>query len=325
MENEENGAQTQININGTQNVSVFRNHTFHTFENIEFHCSMLNEVKFVFTLGRKMPLYVDIICLVICVVGIVGNLATVVIVAINVKLRKPYFLTILTLAVADLFGIIFKLGTIFLEFEFVMYIKCVKSPFYIFVSTCSTIELNSILQVVLIAVIKFLLLVYPIESRAYVTNKLIAGLFFIIWFFSAISTFLGTYLFMKKVEANEDPSTALMGLLVAYIIPSNLVIILLHFIKVAKLRKSQALQKEVQKMNKVVSIILGIYLVHTFIKIFSPFIFMLSQNIATLQFFAGGILVIGFIHHAANPLIYAAFTPLVQRPWKRLKERVGKR
>jgi hypothetical protein len=38
-------------------------------------------------------------------------------------------------------------------------------------------ELNAILQVVLKAVVKFLLLVYPIESRTHVTNQLIARLF----------------------------------------------------------------------------------------------------------------------------------------------------
>jgi hypothetical protein len=74
-------------------------------------------------------------------------------------------------------------------------------------------------------------------------------------------------------------------------------------------------------MNKVVSIILGLFLVYTFIKIFTPFIFILSQNTAMLQYSTWGILIIGFVHHAANPLIYAAFTPLEQKPWKLLRER----
>jgi hypothetical protein len=250
-------------------------------------------------------------------------MATVVVVAINVKLRKPYFLTILTLAIADFFGIIFKLGSIFLEREFIFYMTCVRPSFYILISICATIEVNAILQVVLIATVKFLLLVYPIESRTHVTNNLFIILFFLILSFSAGYSFVGGYFFLQKVEATEDTTITLISFLVAFIIPSNLVIIILHFIKVAKLRKSQALQNEVQKMNKVVSIILGIYLVNTFIKIFSPLIFIFSQNVATLQYFACGVTMIGFIHHAANPLIYVAFTPLVQKPWKRLKDRFG--
>jgi hypothetical protein len=115
--------------------------------------------------------------------------ATVTVVAVNVKLRKQYFFTILTLAVADLLGILFKLVTLFLEFEFMKYMQCVKPSFYIITSSCITIELNAILQVVLLAVIKFLLLVYPLESRMRAINKLIAALSYLILCFSALSAF----------------------------------------------------------------------------------------------------------------------------------------
>jgi hypothetical protein len=107
--NRENVSELQLDIDSILNVSDLTNHTL---EKVKFNCSMLNSITFKFTLGRKMPVYIDIICLAISVIGIVGNVATVAVVAINVKLRKQYFLTILTLAVADLIGIVFKLVTI---------------------------------------------------------------------------------------------------------------------------------------------------------------------------------------------------------------------
>lgn len=272
-----------------------------------------------------MPLYIEIIILVISVIGIIGNLATVAIVAINLKLRKPYFLTILTLAVADLLSICFMIGTMFFEFELTMYLECIKPAYYVLLSSCLSVQINSTLQIVLIAVIKFLLLVYPIKSITYVTNNLIVVLFFVLWSVSACISFFACYLIMQKVKANEDTSTIVIGTLIMIIIPSNLLIILLHTIKVVKLRKSQALQKEVQKMNKVVSIILLIYIMYNFQKISNHIIFTLTRNIELMQVLHKSIIISAFIHHASNPLIYAATTPLVQKPWQRLKEKFRKR
>jgi hypothetical protein len=97
---------------------------------------------------------------------------------------------------------------------------------------------------------------------------------------------------MKKVEANEDPTTAITGLIIAYIFPSNLVIIILHFIKIVKLRKSQALQKDVQKMNKVVSIILGVFVVYTFIENCTP-----NDSAIFTQYRWGAVFRFGHRHH----------------------------
>jgi hypothetical protein len=117
---------------------------------------------------------------------------------------------------------------------------------------------------------------------------------------------------MLKVKAKEDTAIVSMGHLMVLTIPSILIIIILHFIKVIKLRKSQALHKDVETMNKVVTIILGIYI-----------LYHLQKNLIAvndMRFLEQSVLISGFIHHASNPLIYAAFTPLVQKPWKRLKE-----
>jgi hypothetical protein len=315
MENQENSSQLLSVIDRIPNASVFRNHTLYVVENRKLNCAMIKNMTFIFTLGRKMPFFINIVCLIIGIIGIIGNIATIAVVVINVKLRKPYFLTILTLAVADLLSVILKIVGIFLEYELRMYTTCIRPSYYVVVSFFISVDTNSILQVVLIAVIKFLLLVCPIKSKQYVTNNLIVVLCFILWSFSACFAFSACYLVMVRVEANEDISALMIGILSTTIFPSTMLIIILHFVKVVKLRKSQALQKEVQKMNQVVTIILGIYIMYNLQKI------MIVQNFVVFKFLNQSILISSFIHHASNPLIYVAFTPLVQRPWKRLKER----
>jgi hypothetical protein len=274
---------------------------------------------FVLAVGRKMPLYIDVICLIIAAIGIIGNLATIVAVVINLKLRKPYFLCILTLAVADFLSICCMTATIFLEFEFTTYLLCIKPSFYGLASLYASMQLNSTLQVLLIASIKFLLLVYPIESRTYVTNSLVVILFFTILSVSACTAFLVFYFIMKKVQADEDTTSVRIAPVVVMNFPPVLIITILHFIKVIKLRKSPALKKEVQTMNRVVTIILGIFTVHHIQKFIT-----LTQNIEILHFLSKTLTISALINHASNPLIYAAFTPLVQRPCKRLKEKKWK-
>jgi hypothetical protein len=129
MEDKENTTHIPFSLDRMSNISVLNNQTVFLLENRKTNCSMIKHVEFIFTLGRKMPLYVDIISLSIGTIGIIGNVATVVTVANNLKPRKPYYLSILTLAVADLLCIGFRIGTIFLDLEVTMYIECLKPSY----------------------------------------------------------------------------------------------------------------------------------------------------------------------------------------------------
>jgi hypothetical protein len=300
------------------------NHTANKVERRNFDCSIIQNMKFIFTLGRKMPFYIDIICIVIGFIGAVGNVGTVVTVVVNLKPRKSYFLALLTLAVADLLCIIVRIGIVFLEFEIPMYVQCIKPSFYVMISLCIAVEINSNLQIILIAVLKFLLLVFPIKSKLYLTNKLIVGLFFGIFSLSAGSAFLSCYFMMKKVESNKNASNIAIVSIAMVIIPSILTIILLHIIKIALLRDSQALQKEFQKINKVFSIMLVIYVVHYVQLLITNVVFQFTQDVGIAQIFQASINISSFVHRASNPFIYVFFTPLVQEPWQRLKERFGR-
>jgi hypothetical protein len=84
-------------------------------------------------------------------------------------------------------------------------------------------------------------------------------------------------------------------------------------------------KKDVKTMNKVVSIILGIYILYNALVITNQIVFMLTRNIQILQIFLQSITISAFIHHASNPLIYAGFTPIVQKPLQHLFERFGQR
>jgi hypothetical protein len=267
----------------------------------ELDCPTVNSLNFIFKLGRQRSLYIDIVCLVIGTIGIIGNLTTVVIVPTNPKLRKPYFLTILTLAMADTLGICVRICGMFLEFDIMVYILCPKPLFYMFTGFNMTVETNCIFQVVLIAVMKFLLLVFPIQSRVHLKNYHVMVMFFVLLFVSSGISFLWGYLIMERVKANKDTTLVLMGFMMITTVPSILAIVILHVVKVVKLRKSPALQKDLQTINKVVSIILGIYVLYNVQKIF------IALNIAA-DVFEDVIRISVLAHHACNPFIYAAFS-----------------
>jgi hypothetical protein len=300
MENQNNGTQLRFDID-VSNVSSFRNNTFYVVDNRDLNCSMINKIRFIFELGRIRHMYVDIICLVIAGIGIVGNLATILIVATNPKLRKPYFLTISTLAIADFTSICFRISAIFLEFDSMKYIECFKPSFYLYVSANIAADNSCILQLVLIAVMKFLLLVCPIKSRAYLRNYHIVFVFFILLSVSTCVTFVAFYLLLQNVKADENISPVLTGFVMVTTIPSILVIIILHIIKIVRLRNSPALQKDLKTMNKVVTIILGIYILYNVQK------FFIALKIAT-AFFMDFNRISALVHHACNPLIYATFS-----------------
>jgi hypothetical protein len=303
---ENNTNETPLVENGAakeQSKSIGSSFTAHNSSkgHTELNCSILNNLNFIFALGRLRSLYIDIVCLVIGTIGIIGNLTTVFIVLTNPKLRKPYFLTISTLAVADVLGICVRISGMFLEFELNIYVQCFKPSFYIFLSSYMTVDTNCILQVVLIAVMKFLLLVCPIKSRAHLRNYHITVMFFLLLFVSAGISFFWGYLVMEKVKANEDITPVSAGFAMITTAPTILAIIVLHAIKIVKLRNSPALQKDLQTMNKVVSVILGIYVLYNVQKIF------LALSIAE-EFFQDTIRISVLVHHACNPFIYAAFS-----------------
>jgi hypothetical protein len=114
MENQEND---RLPLDRILNASLVRNHTFNVVESRTKNCSMITSMKFVFMLGRKLPLYIDVVCLIIGGIGVIGNVATIATVATNLKPRKPYYVAILILAVTDFLGTISLISAIFLEFE----------------------------------------------------------------------------------------------------------------------------------------------------------------------------------------------------------------
>jgi chromate transport protein ChrA len=106
---------------------------------------------------------------------------------------------------------------------------------------------------------------------------------------------------MEKVKANEDRTLILMSIVMITTVPSILAIIILHVVKIVKLRNSPALQKDLQTINRVVSVILGIYVWYNLQKVFLVLNIAANvfQNVSTISV---------FVHHACNPYIYGAFS-----------------
>ncbi|XP_062622175.1 G-protein coupled receptor 12-like [Saccostrea cucullata] len=285
-----------------------------------FDCSLVKHLNLILALGKKMPLYVEVIAVVIAVLGIIGNIATVITIIVNMKLRKPYFLALLSLAIADLFALIQSSVILFYEFEVFMYLQCLKPTFVINIAIMISVEMNAILNILLIAVVKFLLLVYPIKSKTCLTNQLVILMCPAMMAASLCYGFASSFGMMLLPLDSERLLTQIPVQVISTVLPC-LFIIVMHIIKVVKMGKSKALQKEVKTMNSVLVCIISIFLVFNLLKIINPLVNTFTRNILISQILHITITIAALFNHAANPYIYLAFTPLVQVPLQRFLER----
>lgn len=105
-------------------------------------------------------------------VGLVGNIATIVYIVVKKKLRKPFFVCIVNLAIADLICLLRYLYEIFLPETTFVTDPCT----YYWVEKIMTIVRKSakcfaLLAVLNMGIVRFLLFVYPLKSRAYLTAQ----------------------------------------------------------------------------------------------------------------------------------------------------------
>lgn len=105
-------------------------------------------------------------------VGLVGNIATIVYIVVKKKLRKPFFVCIVNLAIADLICLLRYLYKIFLPETTFVTDPCT----YYWVEKIMTIVRKSakcfaLLAVLNMGIVRFLLFVYPLKSRAYLTAQ----------------------------------------------------------------------------------------------------------------------------------------------------------
>lgn len=104
--------------------------------------------------------------------GIVGNTATIVYIVVKKKIRKPFFVGLVNLAIADLICLLRYSYKIFIPETLFVNDPCT----YYWVDTIMAIVRKSanclaLLAVLNMGIVRFLLFVYPLKSRAYLTTQ----------------------------------------------------------------------------------------------------------------------------------------------------------
>lgn len=104
--------------------------------------------------------------------GIVGNTATIVYIVVKKKIRKPFFVGLVNLAIADLICLLRYSYKIFIPKTLFVNDPCT----YYWVDTIMAIVRKSanclaLLAVLNMGIVRFLLFVYPLKSRAYLTTQ----------------------------------------------------------------------------------------------------------------------------------------------------------
>lgn len=191
----------------------------------------------------------------ISVLGLVGNLATILKIALDKKLHTPTFLAIGSLAISDfiylLTAIVFNLQLFFQLHSILLSVSTVGN-------VLSTI--NSSCDVVFLFFLRYALIVHPLKCRQYLTNCLVICVSLALWaynivFLILLALFIGLLVIFDKYDISKVVTIGiLMWTAVVVILPVTIITIL-HCLKIRRLRSSTVNPAITRKMSWIISII----------------------------------------------------------------------
>ena len=253
---------------------------------------------------------------IISILGIIGNLLVICIVLHDKKLHRVTFVSIAVLAFCDL------------SFVLPRYIRVVVARFFSgtfddhsyrifryvldFYSLCGS--LTSILHVVLLSLMRYYFVVHPLRIRVWLTVRKVFIISGITWVLCSVIA--GVYFYAVILNRDNDKYLARYTNLVVTVSMSILPVILIvifHFLKARKLRKSLSRRNDVtiQRMSRVVSLVCVCFLVTT-----TPAnvldIMLLSDLYTDRMWFPylfHATYILFFINYSINPYIYFLHTP----------------
>ena len=279
--------------------------------------SYLGEIKLRHLEELYFYQYLHMVAVGLLILGILGNVTTIVSIYVKPDLHTPTFTMIACLAIEDLTGLIIMY--IWQWTELITWIfYCVDTEstriyglalmsFLIFL-----VVNNSALHITLLPCIRYYIIVYPIESKQTLTCKLVILMSLICWIISAILGIIQTLLWTLDVKYNMIATLA--NAILVLIVPT-VIMIVLHCLKIRAIKRSQTVNPNTsRKMSCVLSLILTIYILTA---ISYPYIvfqtnlsdnFMLPVNPLSLLY---------LVNFSVNPIIYFISTLPVKILWSK--------
>lgn len=200
-----------------------------------------------------------VIAVSISVLGLIGNLATILKIALDKKLHTPTFLAISSLAISDF---IYLFTSIIYELHLFFKLRSIRPSVLGFIILL--LATNSSCDVVFLFFLRYALIVHPLKCRQYLTNSLVISVSFALWGYSAVFLILSTLftpllvIFDTYDTSRVVPIGVLMWTTVVFILPVT-VIMILHCLKIRRLRSSTVNPAISRKMSWIISIICVLY------------------------------------------------------------------
>lgn len=252
-----------------------------------------------------------VIAVSISVLGLIGNLATILKIALDKKLHTPTFLAISSLAISDFIYIFTSI-----IYELHLFFKLRSISLYVSAVINGLSATNSSCDVVFLFFLRYALIVHPLKCRQYLTNSLVISVSFALWGYSLVFLIL-LALFIRLLvifdKINDISQAATIGILmwtaVLVILPVTFITIL-HCLKIRRLRSSTVNPAITRKMSWIISIICVLYGAFSVCS-------MLVLRKTTFAYVANVLLV---LVHSCNPYILFLFHVSPRRfcmPWNR--------
>ncbi|XP_060073740.1 neuromedin-U receptor 2-like [Ylistrum balloti] len=256
---------------------------------------------------------VAVIISLIAIPGAVANALVCVRVCADPRLRTPTFTALAALAFADFLFILLKYNSVVVLHFF--YDGFTNAPLYLLVmdSLATICGASSAYHVVLLYSFRYFKLVYPLKGYLWFTAKKILAISGGVWLGCGI--FISAYIVTVYLMAASHPVLAFVFNIITTIVMALfplLIILILHFMKTAKLRYSiAATRADVTRiMSRMVTAIVIVYIITTTPANIRDIVSLGFHPMDSPSFhvFEEVCRVLMFVNFAANPFIYLLFS-----------------
>lgn len=238
------------------------------------------------------------ICLIIAILGVIGNIVTIIKISCQSRLHTPTFVAINCLGVQDLVSIILTTGTltnivVILPQNWLnLHNICVSTAFF-----------SSSGHILLLPVVRCIILVHPLHGRQYLTTTFVSLGSLSVWILSfSFCLLVRLFLFTNCITDTAENIFVLLIIVIECLVVV-LLVILMHKRKLMILRQSSVSRQTLRKMTLIVTLIIGIFLFFRLIQI----IFMILLAFFETEFFLKNMYVIvnliALINFSSNPYI----------------------
>ena len=241
------------------------------------------------------------ICLIIAILGVIGNIITIIKISCQSRLHTPTFAAIKCLGVSDLVSIILSTGMLT---NIVIILP--KNWFNLLTICVLTAYWSSSGHILLLSVVRYIILVHPLHGRQYLTTTFVSLGSLSVWilsfsFWLVVKLFLFTNYIHVTDTARKNFALSFDVIVCLVVV---LLVILMHKRKLMILRQSSVSRQTHRKMTLIVTLIIGIFLFFRLIGIIFAIMlaffeteFVLFKN---MYFFFN---LIALINFSSNPYI----------------------